>query len=70
MIEHRFQCPCCWEEISMVLEPSEEEVSYVEDCEVCCRPLLIRYRSEEGGGPSEATEGSGFQVLGFGVEAS
>ena len=43
MIEHRFPCPCCWEEISMVLEPMDGEQAYVEDCEVCCRPLLIRY---------------------------
>ena len=50
MIEHRFQCPCCGETISMVLDTSEGEQSYVEDCEVCCRPILIRYEvaSESG----------------------
>jgi len=34
----------------MVVDTSEGEQSYVEDCEVCCRPLLIRYcvDSEEG----------------------
>ena len=44
MVEHRFKRPCCWEDITMVLDTSVEEQSYVEDCEVCCRPLTITYR--------------------------
>ncbi len=43
MIEHFFTCPYCWQRISMVLDPLEEESSYVEDCEVCCRPIEIRF---------------------------
>ena len=43
MFEHFFQCPYCWEEISMFLEPFPEEQSYVEDCEVCCRPIHLSY---------------------------
>ena len=39
MYEHHFQCPYCWEEISMLLEPSNQEQQYVEDCEVCCNPI-------------------------------
>ena len=41
MYEHYFQCPYCWEEISMLLDTSVSRQTYVEDCEVCCRPLLI-----------------------------
>ena len=41
MEEHFFQCPYCWEEISMLLEPSSQEQQYIEDCEVCCRPIQI-----------------------------
>ncbi|GEQ85445.1 hypothetical protein ULMS_09530 [Patiriisocius marinistellae] len=40
MYEHYFQCPYCWEEISMLLDPSTN-TSYVEDCEVCCNPIQI-----------------------------
>ncbi len=40
MHEHYFQCPYCWEEISMLLDPSAS-LSYVEDCEVCCNPIQI-----------------------------
>lgn len=43
MIEHFFQCPYCWEEISMLLERSKEQQNYIEDCEVCCQPIQIEY---------------------------
>lgn len=43
-LEHEFTCPYCWETISMVLEPRAEEQVYVEDCEVCCNPIQIRFR--------------------------
>jgi|TARA_B110000459_G_C16263859_1_gene338993 hypothetical protein len=43
MEEHFFQCPYCWEEISMLLEPSNTEQQYIEDCEVCCRPIQIEF---------------------------
>mgnify|MGYP000993796376 FL=1 len=40
-IEHFFTCPYCWQEISFILDPSVAEQSYVEDCEVCCRPIRV-----------------------------
>lgn len=30
----------------MLLDLSVPEQSYVEDCEVCCRPLRIRYTTD------------------------
>ncbi|WP_310992828.1 CPXCG motif-containing cysteine-rich protein [Aequorivita marina] len=39
MIEHFFQCPHCWEEISMLLDSSVPHQTYIEDCEVCCNPI-------------------------------
>ncbi|MDG3584099.1 CPXCG motif-containing cysteine-rich protein [Galbibacter pacificus] len=47
MFEHFFQCPYCWEEISMLLDPSVNQ-TYVEDCEVCCNPIEITAKFEEG----------------------
>ncbi|MCW5518747.1 CPXCG motif-containing cysteine-rich protein [Aureitalea sp. L0-47] len=47
MEEHYFQCPYCWEEISMLLDPSESQ-TYVEDCEVCCNPIELRVTFENG----------------------
>lgn len=39
MLEHFFQCPYCWEEISFLLDTSVPEQRYVEDCEICCNPI-------------------------------
>ena len=46
MIEHFFQCPYCWEEISMLLDPSISEQTYVEDCEICCNPIVLKVSFE------------------------
>jgi hypothetical protein len=45
-IEHFFICPYCWQNISMILDLSVDEQTYIEDCEVCCRPIKIRYTAE------------------------
>lgn len=47
MFEHHFQCPYCWEEISMLLDPSVRQQTYVEDCEVCCNPIQVSVAFEE-----------------------
>lgn len=47
MQEHFFQCPYCWEEISMLLDPSIPKQQYVEDCEICCNPIEINLQFEE-----------------------
>ncbi|UJH66347.1 CPXCG motif-containing cysteine-rich protein [Allomuricauda sp. SCSIO 65647] len=41
MYEHYFQCPYCWEQISMLLDTSITHQAYVEDCEVCCNPIEV-----------------------------
>ena len=38
-MEHFFQCPYCWEEISILLDQSVQDQVYIEDCEVCCNPI-------------------------------
>ncbi len=40
--EHNDHCPYCGEPISLLIDCSETEQSYVEDCEVCCRPIEIQ----------------------------
>jgi len=42
--EIHFTCPYCWKTISMLVDGSVEQQSYVEDCENCCHPILISYR--------------------------
>ncbi|MCA9484757.1 MAG: CPXCG motif-containing cysteine-rich protein [Nitrospina sp.] len=48
MIEHEFICPYCGEWISMVIDLSAGGQEYIEDCEVCCRPIKIAYGVEDG----------------------
>ena len=42
-IEQDFSCPYCGENISMLLDLSEAQQQYIEDCEVCCRPIEINF---------------------------
>lgn len=41
-------CPYCWEPIEIALDLSVESQQQVEDCSVCCRPIVIAYRAAEG----------------------
>jgi len=44
MVEHFFTCPYCWQSISMVLDTGMEDEEYIEDCEVCCRPIVVNFK--------------------------
>ena len=46
MEEHFFQCPYCWETISMLIDISQRKQSYIEDCEVCCNPIQLNITTE------------------------
>jgi hypothetical protein len=48
-MDEQFQvtCPYCGEEVEVYLEP-EIAGSFVQDCEVCCNPWLIRVVYEDG----------------------
>lgn len=45
-MEYFFVCPYCGEQISMVLDTSVKSQIYVEDCEVCCHPIEVRFTVE------------------------
>ena len=34
-------CPYCGEPITVLVDTSCDEQSYIEDCEVCCRPMVV-----------------------------
>jgi len=36
------QCPYCWEMFDLLVDSSVSRQEYVEDCEVCCRPIFFR----------------------------
>jgi hypothetical protein len=39
LIETSVQCPYCWESFTLLVDGSVDQQEYVEDCEVCCRPI-------------------------------
>jgi len=39
--EKTVRCPYCGERISVLLDPSVPHQDYIEDCQVCCRPIIF-----------------------------
>ena len=39
--EKNISCPYCGEQISILVDASVPEQRYVEDCQVCCRPIVL-----------------------------
>ena len=35
------QCPYCWEHIEFTVDCSVTPQEYVEDCSVCCNPIIV-----------------------------
>ncbi|RKE98234.1 CPXCG motif-containing cysteine-rich protein [Ichthyenterobacterium magnum] len=48
MKEHFFQCPYCWEQVSMLIDYSQSNQKYIEDCEVCCNPIQLNISIKDG----------------------
>jgi hypothetical protein len=46
--ESTVTCPHCWESITLTLDLSVPEQSYIEDCPVCCHPLQVRVVAADG----------------------
>ena len=45
--ERFLDCPYCSEQISVLVDHSVPRQSYIEDCEVCCCPILITCEVDE-----------------------
>ena len=44
----RTYCPYCGEHIELLIDTSITEQEYVEDCEVCCRPIVVSCTMSQG----------------------
>jgi hypothetical protein len=44
------QCPYCGERLETRVDLTSDEPSYIEDCQVCCRPIEFTTERDEGGG--------------------
>lgn len=45
------QCPYCGEWIELEIDCSAGSQDYIEDCRVCCRPMVVRVTIGEDGLP-------------------
>jgi len=48
-LSHTLYCPYCNEPIEIVIDPSVPSQSYIEDCQVCCRPISLDVEIDENG---------------------
>lgn len=47
-------CPYCGEQNELVIDTTVLQQEYIEDCFVCCRPIVITVAIEDDGGVSVA----------------
>ena len=41
LIEKRVYCPYCAEPINVLIEAIDEDQQYIEDCQVCWKPIVF-----------------------------
>jgi len=41
LLETSISCPYCGESLSVTIETMDESQEYIEDCQVCCRPITF-----------------------------
>lgn len=44
----RITCPWCGEPMELLIDTSAGAQEYIEDCEICCRPMQIGFTTEDG----------------------
>lgn len=45
-IEKDIFCPYCGESINVLIDPQEIGQKYIEDCQVCCKPIVFDISEE------------------------
>jgi len=58
MDEFVITCPYCGEEVEISIE-EDVRGSFIQDCEVCCNPWLVRVTRSEDGADVEVVRGDG-----------
>lgn len=48
LIEADIYCPYCGEINTVLVEPAEDVQEYIEDCQVCCRPIVFNVSMQPG----------------------
>jgi transcription elongation factor Elf1 len=47
--EQTIQCPYCGENIVVLVDDSVPQQNYIEDCQVCCRPIEFSVAVQQDG---------------------
>jgi hypothetical protein len=42
-------CPYCGERVELLPDPGAGPQAYIEDCSVCCRPMLVEWTEDDAG---------------------
>lgn len=57
--EAEIQCPHCGEPMSVPIDPSNGfDQEFIEDCAVCCKPISIKMKWDDGDEPVVEVERS------------
>ena len=46
LTEQTIGCPYCGESIDILIDPEDLYESYIEDCQVCCRPITMKVMTD------------------------
>ncbi|WP_166363924.1 CPXCG motif-containing cysteine-rich protein [Pseudomonas akapageensis] len=46
LVTERYECPYCGEACEAVLDLSGGDQQYIEDCPVCCRPIVFKLQTD------------------------
>jgi len=47
--EQSISCPYCGEIIEVLIDPEDSDQEYIEDCQVCCRPISFNITVQNDG---------------------
>jgi len=54
---HTIDCPYCGEPIEVLIDASIPRQRYIEDCQVCCRPITLDVETDVDGEPQVRASG-------------
>lgn len=53
--ETEIECPYCGERLTVLIDASAGDASYIEDCQICCQPIRITVHTDGRGTPNQIT---------------
>ncbi|CAN5363158.1 hypothetical protein BH20VER3_BH20VER3_09900 [soil metagenome] len=48
LVEIEVACPHCGETFPLLVDTSQDDLTMIEDCSVCCRPIALRVECRPG----------------------